>query len=364
MANVDLKNVTKNYRPDNCAVDNLSISIKDGEFIVIVGPSGCGKSTTLRMIAGLEEISSGSIFIGEKKVNDILPRDRNIAMVFQNYALYPHMTVFENLSYGLKLRRTSKEEIKTRVDEVSEILGLSKMLGRKPRALSGGERQRVALGRAIVREPEVFLFDEPLSNLDARLRVKMRSEITKLHRKLGTTMVYVTHDQTEAMTMGDRIAVMNNGKLQQVDTPQNLYDHPANIFVAGFIGSPSMNFVEGSVDLKKGELEFSSPFFSFLIPERFKSVMSSYEKKKIVVGFRPEHVSLTNGKEITGNGKITAVEPMGPEVVLYLEPEKEDDTVFLARIFARDVPQPGTTTGFSIDYEKCHFFDPETGNLI
>ena len=254
MAGLSLRNIYKKYPGGVTAVTDFTLEIEDKEFIILVGPSGCGKSTTLRMIAGLEEISEGELFIGDKLVNDVPPKDRDIAMVFQNYALYPHMTVFDNMAFGLKLRKTPKDEIKRRVEEAARILDISHLLDRKPKALSGGQRQRVALGRAIVREPKVFLLDEPLSNLDAKLRAQMRTELNKLHKRLGTTFIYVTHDQVEAMTMGDRIVVMKDGFIQQVDTPQNLYDNPVNVFVAGFIGSPQMNFVDAKLASKDGKL--------------------------------------------------------------------------------------------------------------
>ncbi|MCI8554607.1 MAG: sn-glycerol-3-phosphate ABC transporter ATP-binding protein UgpC, partial [Clostridiales bacterium] len=255
MASLSLKGITKTYPGGVTAVSDFNLEIKDKEFIILVGPSGCGKSTTLRMIAGLEEISDGELHIGDRLVNDVAPKDRDIAMVFQNYALYPHMTVFENMAFGLKLRKTPKDEIKRRVEEAARILDIAHLLDRKPKALSGGQRQRVALGRAIVREPKVFLLDEPLSNLDAKLRAQMRTELSKMHRKLGTTFIYVTHDQTEAMTMGDRIVVMSEGLIQQVDTPQHLYDFPCNMFVAGFLGSPQMNFIDSKL-IKKGNQFF------------------------------------------------------------------------------------------------------------
>ena len=289
MAKVKLEGIRKVYDNDVVAVHGAEFEIKDGEFVVLVGPSGCGKSTTLRMIAGLETITEGHLFIGDLLVNDIPPKDRDIAMVFQNYALYPHMTVFDNMAFGLKLRKFPKEEINKRVRQAAEILGIEDILDRKPKQLSGGQRQRVAVGRAIVRKPQVFLFDEPLSNLDAKLRVQMRTEISKLHRQLDATMVYVTHDQVEAMTMGDRIVVMLDGHIQQIDTPLNLYDHPVNRFVAGFIGSPSMNFVTGEVAREDG-LHFRALENVFTLPlaGQHETSLKYYEGKKVTLGIRPE----------------------------------------------------------------------------
>ncbi len=291
MAEVILKNVSKEYEGGNLAVKDVNIEIKDKEFVVLVGPSGCGKSTTLRMIAGLEEITSGELFIDGKLVNDISPKDRDIAMVFQNYALYPHMSVFENMAFGLKLRKFKKDEIKERVNEAAKILGLEDYLNRKPKALSGGQRQRVAVGRAIVRKPKVFLFDEPLSNLDAKLRVQMRTEISKLHKSLEATMIYVTHDQTEAMTMGDKIVIMKDGIVQQIDTPLNLYNYPINKFVAGFIGSPSMNFIEGTI-FSEGGISFKdkSGKLKIKLMNGFEDKLKSFVNKNIWLGIRPEDI--------------------------------------------------------------------------
>ena len=298
MANVQLTNVKKEYEGGVVAVKGVNIDINDKEFVVFVGPSGCGKSTTLRMIAGLEDISSGTISIDGKIVNDIPPKDRDIAMVFQNYALYPHMTVYENMAFGLQLRKYPKEEIEQRVRNAAKILSLEQYLERKPKALSGGQRQRVAVGRAIVRQPKVFLFDEPLSNLDAKLRVQMRTEISKLHRTLEATMVYVTHDQTEAMTMGDKIVVMKDGNVQQIAPPLTLYHTPENKFVAGFIGSPAMNFLEGAIQNKNGKLYFieKSLHNEFLLPERYSTALQSYNNKELWMGIRPEHISITQEK--------------------------------------------------------------------
>ena len=296
MARVLLREVSKIYDKGVVAVNKANIDIADKEFVVLVGPSGCGKSTTLRMVAGLEEISSGEIYIGDRLVNEVPPKDRDIAMVFQNYALYPHMTVYENMAFGLKLRKFSKDEIDRRVREAAKILGIENFLERKPKALSGGQRQRVAVGRAIVRKPQVFLFDEPLSNLDAKLRVQMRLEISKLHDRLETTMVYVTHDQVEAMTMGDRIVVMKDGLVQQVDTPLNLYNHPKNKFVAGFIGSPAMNFVGGKI-VRNGGLHFDDGTFHVRIPPPHEKALSALIGHAVIFGIRPEDIHLVEGAQ-------------------------------------------------------------------
>src|SRR5512136_3236367 len=289
MASITFEHVWKRFG-DVVAVNDLNIEVADKEFVVFVGPSGCGKSTSLRMLAGLEEISEGTISIADRVVNDVPPKDRNIAMVFQSYALYPHMSVYDNMAFGLKLRKTPKEEIKRRVNEAAEILGIGELLSRKPRQLSGGQRQRVAVGRAIVREPKVFLFDEPLSNLDAKLRIQTRAEITKLHQQLATTFIYVTHDQTEAMTMGTRIAVMKDGLLQQVDSPQQLYDHPDNMFVAGFIGSPSMNFSEVTVKGSGDSVEVEGEGFKLPIPAARAQGLKPYVGKQVFMGIRPEDI--------------------------------------------------------------------------
>lgn len=367
MAEVVLKNVTKVYEGGNVAAKDVNIEVKDKEFIVLVGPSGCGKSTTLRMIAGLEEITSGDLYIDNKRVNDVSPKDRDIAMVFQNYALYPHMTVYENMAFGLKLRKFSKQEIKERVDEAARILGLEPYLDRKPKALSGGQRQRVAVGRAIVRKPKVFLFDEPLSNLDAKLRVQMRTEISKLHQRLEATMIYVTHDQTEAMTMGDRIVIMKDGVVMQTDTPLKLYNYPANKFVAGFIGSPSMNFVEGTIHQNNG-LVFKSKggAASINVGQNYNDRLKNYVNKSVWLGIRPEDIydslsshSVINSSKI--NVKLEVVEPMGNEIFLYFP---VDDEQFVARIPAREEPEAGTSKDLLIDTDKLHFFDAETEQAI
>src|ERR671918_332797 len=290
MARVFLKNLNKKF-DDTHAVKDVNLEIRDREFVVLVGPSGCGKTTTLRMVAGLEDITDGEIYIGDRLVNDVPPKDRNIAMVFQNYALYPHMTVYKNMAFSLKLRRTPRDEIERRVKAAADILGIGDLLERKPKQLSGGQRQRVAVGRAIVRQPEVFLFDEPLSNLDAKLRVQMRSELIKLHYQLEATMIYVTHDQVEAMTMGDRIVIMNNGEIQQVGAPMEVYDHPVNMFVAGFIGSPAMNFFQGKLTAQNSDLFVDLGKFAVKLPKSQAHLYSSHVNKKVVFGIRPENIS-------------------------------------------------------------------------
>lgn len=367
MAEVLLKDVTKVYEGGNVAVKDVNLEIKDREFVVLVGPSGCGKSTTLRMIAGLEEISGGDLFIEGRKVNDVSPKDRDIAMVFQNYALYPHMTVYENMAFGLKLRKFDKQAIKQRVSEAAKILGLETYLDRKPKALSGGQRQRVALGRAIVRKPKVFLFDEPLSNLDAKLRVQMRTEISKLHQRLEATMIYVTHDQTEAMTMGDKIVIMKDGVVQQIDAPLNLYNFPVNKFVAGFIGSPSMNFMEGKITQADG-LKFNSTGggISLNLNSKHSGLLKNYINKNIWLGIRPEDIydaasasAKDSFQKIDAN--LEVVEPMGNEIFLYFT---IDDTQMVARIPAREKPEAGTSRGLYFDTEKLHFFDAETEQTI
>ena len=367
MAVVELRNVSKIYDNKLKVVNNVNLTINDKEFVVLVGPSGCGKSTTLRMIAGLEEISEGQIYIDDKLINDISPKHRDIAMVFQNYALYPHMTVYENMAFGLKLRKFSKEDIKQRVNDAAKILDLEKYLDRKPKALSGGQRQRVAVGRAIVRKPKVFLFDEPLSNLDAKLRVQMRTEISKLHQKLEATMIYVTHDQTEAMTMGDRIVLMKDGIVQQVNAPLHLYNNPANKFVAGFIGSPAMNFIEGQITNNAG-LQFESlnkKLIINLLPGQTDR-LKNYQQKKIWVGIRPEDFHDINDESLKLNYHefeviIEVVEPMGNEAYLFFN---IDNTQCISRIPARDIPEDGTIRKLKINIAKLHFFDFETEKTI
>ncbi|MBX7244094.1 MAG: sn-glycerol-3-phosphate ABC transporter ATP-binding protein UgpC [Candidatus Sumerlaeaceae bacterium] len=362
MAEVRLEKVSKIYPGNVKAVDNVNLNIKDKEFLVLVGPSGCGKSTTLRMVAGLEEISDGSIFIGDKLVNDVPPKDRDIAMVFQNYALYPHMTVAENLEFGLKLRKIPKEERAKRVKDAAAILDIPHLLDRKPKALSGGQRQRVAVGRAIVRNPKVFLFDEPLSNLDAKLRVQMRTEISKLHSRLQATMIYVTHDQVEAMTMGDRIVVMKDGLVQQIDDPISLYDHPKNKFVAGFIGSPPMNFMEGEIVQEGSALFFNEGSIRMRIPQKFNEPLKTYGGKKIVFGIRPEDIyDPSYGTEIPSKQEVTArvevIEPMGSEIYLYMTSEK---TPFIARVEPHVKAELDEQKKLIFNMDKAHFFDPAT----
>ena len=363
MAEVTLKNISKVFDGGKPAVKNVNIEIKDKEFVVLVGPSGCGKSTTLRMIAGLEEITEGDIFIDGKRVNDVSPKDRDIAMVFQNYALYPHMTVFDNMAFGLKLRKFPKQEIRTRVTDAAKILGLEDFLLRKPKALSGGQRQRVALGRAIVRKPKVFLFDEPLSNLDAKLRVQMRTEISKLHHSLEATMIYVTHDQTEAMTMGDKIVVLKDGIVNQIDSPLQLYNFPSNKFVAGFIGSPSMNFIEGKI-LSDNGLSFKSLKGSLILKlsSGYDKKLNGYLNKGVWLGIRPEDIydSATTTIRPSFNQhevNLEVVEPMGNEIFLYFP---IDGIQFTARIPAREKPQQGTKRLLYFDTDKLHFFDTES----
>ena len=378
MASLSLRNVYKKYPGGVVAVSDFNLEIKDKEFIILVGPSGCGKSTTLRMVAGLEEISEGEILIGDRVVNDVAPKDRDIAMVFQNYALYPHMTVFDNMAFGLKLRKTPKDEIKRRVEEAARILDISHLLERKPKALSGGQRQRVALGRAIVREPKVFLLDEPLSNLDAKLRAQMRTEISKLHLKLGTTFIYVTHDQTEAMTMGTRIVVMKDGVVQQVDTPQKLYLYPGNLFVAGFIGSPQMNFIDSKL-LKEGEdffVEFGTEDTKTRAGVKYKiklpasknkdNVLEEYVGKEVIMGIRPENVH--NEEELIAqfpdgvvDANVEVTELMGAETYLYMNCEEQ---TINARVSPTNTAKPGDKIRITLEPEKIHLFDKETEKTI
>jgi len=359
MATVTFDHVYKRYG-DVTAVSDLNLEIGDGEFMVLVGPSGCGKTTSLRMIAGLEEISDGQLRIGDRVVNDVAPKDRDIAMVFQSYALYPHMSVRDNLAFGLKLRKVPKSDIDKRISEAAGILQLEKLLDRKPKELSGGQRQRVALGRAIVREPAVFLMDEPLSNLDAKLRVQTRAEIARLHQRLGTTMVYVTHDQVEAMTMGQRIAVMSDGLLQQVGTPQQLYDHPVNRFVAGFIGSPSMNFVE--TDVPDGAGDIHSDDLQVPVPSAFKEGMSGMTGK-VVVGFRPEHLELgeVEGPAASLQGTADVVEYLGNEELLHVTSGGKD---IVAIVDSSHRVKPGDVVKLKLPADKLHMFDAESGLTI
>ena len=372
MAGLTLKGIYKKYPGGVVAVTDVNLEIRDKEFIVLVGPSGCGKSTTLRMIAGLEEISEGELYIGDRLVNDIAPKDRDIAMVFQNYALYPHMTVFDNMAFGLKLRKVPKPEIERKVNEAAKILDLSHLLDRKPKAMSGGQRQRVALGRAIVRSPKVFLLDEPLSNLDAKLRAQMRTEIAKIHKKLGTTFIYVTHDQTEAMTMGDRIVCMKDGYVQQVDTPQNLYENPVNKFVAGFLGSPQMNFIDAVLREEYGQyvVEFGSnrgQIYQIIVPEsKVNGNLASYVNKEIILGVRPEAIHdeemyLSNATTGVIDANVEITEMMGAETYLYLVCEGIPLT---ARVSPRSTARPGDDIKVAIDPNRIHIFDKETEKAI
>jgi multiple sugar transport system ATP-binding protein len=400
MAEIVLEDVSKVYADGTTAVSDLNLDIQDGEFIVLVGPSGCGKTTALRMVAGLESISGGTIRIGDRVVNTVPPKERDIAMVFQNYALYPHMTVYDNMAFGLKLRKLPKEEIDRRVREAGTILGLEEFLQRKPAALSGGQRQRVAMGRAIVREPKAFLMDEPLSNLDAKLRVQMRSEIARIQHDLETTTIYVTHDQVEAMTMGDRVAVIRKGVLQQVDTPQTLYDRPKNLFAAGFIGSPAMNMVEADLARANGSLSVSFAEFTLTLPGEVLSErpgLKAYEGKRVIVGLRPEDMedaSLVPGAPPDRHIRSTVVlrEALGADVLVHFmikapvvitEDTKElagdvgqealeaaeksavtGESEFLARLNPRTTAKMGEPIELVVDVNRLHFFDPQTGHGI
>ena len=385
MASLSLRHIYKKYPGGVTAVSDFNLEIKDKEFIVFVGPSGCGKTTTLRMIAGLEEITEGELFIGDRLVNDVAPKDRKIAMVFQNYALYPHMTVFDNMAFGLKLNKTPKEEIKRRVEEAARILDITHLLDRKPKALSGGQKQRVALGRAIVRNPMVFLLDEPLSNLDAKLRATMRTELTKLHKSVGTTFIYVTHDQVEAMTMATRIVVMKDGLIQQVDTPQHLYDKPCNIFVAGFIGTPQMNFIGGTLTQPKGSKDvyfnFNGNALKLPAEKNAEGVLDEYIGKEVIAGLRPEcihddpsHLSMFPESCIDVDVDVT--ELMGAEIYLYLnsfEPETEsgsnkyiekEPTKITARVSSRSTSRAGDKIRVALDVSRIHIFDKDTERCI
>ena len=364
MASLSLKNINKTYPNGFVAVRDFNLEVEDKEFIIFVGPSGCGKSTTLRMIAGLEEISSGELWIGDKLVNDVEPKDRDIAMVFQNYALYPHMSVYDNMAFGLKLRKTPKDTIDKLVHEAAKILEIEHLLDRKPKVLSGGQRQRVAMGRAIVRDPKVFLMDEPLSNLDAKLRVQMRIVISELHQRLETTFVYVTHDQTEAMTLGTRIVVMKDGVAQQIDTPQNLYDNPSNLFVAGFMGSPQMNFIEAKVVKSGTDLMLMFGSHSIKVPDAKAKLLKDggYEDKAIILGIRPEDVKdeemfISNSKDSVIDAKVKVYELLGAEVFLYLTIDQFEVT---ARVNPRTTARPGDTIKVAFDLSKMHIFDKET----
>ncbi len=367
MASLSLKNICKKYPNGFEAVKDFNLEIADKEFIIFVGPSGCGKSTTLRMVAGLEDISSGELRIDGKLVNDVEPKDRDIAMVFQNYALYPHMTVYDNMAFGLKLRKVPKEKIDEMVKEAARILDLEKLLDRKPKALSGGQRQRVAMGRAIVRNPKVFLMDEPLSNLDAKLRVQMRTEIAKLHQRLGATIIYVTHDQTEAMTLGTRIVVMKDGIVQQVDSPQNLYDKPQNLFVAGFMGSPQMNFIDAEIEVNGDKAFAKTSGLKIELPaEKAKKVIAGgYNGKTVVLGIRPEDVY--DVAEVEGKYKnqfeatINVYELLGAEVYLYFDLGEFPIT---ARVDSSTSARSGSKVRFALDVDKMHVFDKETEQVV
>ncbi len=368
MASLTLKNVCKKYDNGFVAVKDFSLDVDDREFIIFVGPSGCGKSTTLRMIAGLEDISEGDLLIDGKRVNDVEPKDRDIAMVFQNYALYPHMTVYDNMAFGLKLRKTPKAEIDKLVHEAAKILGIEQLLDRKPKALSGGQRQRVAMGRAIVRNPKVFLMDEPLSNLDAKLRVQMRIEIQKLHQRLQATIIYVTHDQTEAMTLGTRIVVLKDGIIQQVDTPQNLYDKPCNVFVAGFIGSPQMNLVDARVVMSGNDVVLMFGSNSIKLPEgkARRLIDAGYVDKTVVMGIRPEDLSdsemiINSAPDSVIEANIKVYELLGAEVYLYFDIDQVSCT---ARVNPRTTARPGDTIKLGIDMTKLHIFDKDTEQVI
>ena len=367
MSGVTLKNLNKTYSPGSKdafhAVKGIDLDIRDKEFMVLVGPSGCGKSTTLRMIAGLEEATSGDLYIGDHRVNDVLPKNRGVAMVFQNYALYPHMTVADNMAFGLKLRKTPKAEIKKRVEEAADTLELSSMLNRKPKALSGGQRQRVALGRAIVRNPDVFLFDEPLSNLDAKMRVQMRAEISKLHARLNATMIYVTHDQTEAMTMGDRICVMKDGEIMQVDEPINIYQCPANMFTAGFIGLPQMNFLHGSVVVADGGYHFMDQATGLVrieLSARLVEIARGYLGKPLALGVRPEHFSACEADDPQAiHAKVEVGEPLGAESFIHLSVANGDKLV--VRLVGIVQSNIGQSLSVKPNLDEVHLFDPESG---
>ncbi len=369
MASLSLRHIYKKYPGGVTAVSDFNLEIKDKEFLVLVGPSGCGKSTTLRMIAGLEEITEGELFIGDRLVNDVAPKDRKIAMVFQNYALYPHMSVFENMAFGLKLSKVPKEEIKKRVEDAARVLDITHLLDRKPKALSGGQKQRVALGRAIVRDPQVFLLDEPLSNLDAKLRAAMRTELTKLHNRVETTFIYVTHDQVEAMTMATRIVVMKDGLIQQVDTPQKLYDAPVNLFVAGFIGTPQMNFLNGTLEKKGSDVYFNYEGNALKLPEdkATNPALEEYIGKEVICGLRPEcifddelNIAKCEGAKIKAFVDVT--ELMGAEIYLYLNVGEEGKLT--ARVSSRSTTRAGDTIEVGFDMSRLHIFDKDTERCI
>lgn len=361
MAHVTLKGVTKIYEGDVLAVEKADFQIPNESFTVLVGPSGCGKSTILRMIAGLEEVTEGDIYIDDERVNDTPPKDRDIAMVFQNYALYPHMTVYKNMAFGLKLRKYPKSEIDQRVNEAADILSISHLLNRKPKHLSGGERQRVAVGRAIVRQPKVFLFDEPLSNLDAKLRVQMRMEISRLHDRLNATIVYVTHDQVEAMTMGDQIVVLNDGKIQQIADPGTLYHKPANQFVGGFIGTPPMNFIDTEIVNNGNSPKLRFEGFEVELNHDLQSVISDLSEKLVTLGIRPENIHVSENGRNHVLTQVELVEPLGNHALLYLRTEKNS---FVAQSNLVDLPQHNTPLTVNFDIDKAHLFHPETGESL
>lgn len=366
MATIKLENIRKTYEDGTTVIENLNLDIKDKEFIILVGPSGCGKSTTLRMIAGLEEISDGNLYIGDKRVNDVSPKDRDIAMVFQSYALYPHMSVYKNMAFGLKNRKVPKDEIDRKVKEAAKMLDIESYLHRKPRALSGGQRQRVALGRAMVREPSVFLLDEPLSNLDAKLRTEMRNRISMLHRELQTTFVYVTHDQTEAMTMADRIVVLKNGEIMQFDTPSALYNHPKNMFVAGFIGSPQMNFLNARIEVIKNKYVAVSEHFKIWLPERMYDALSLYRNKDVVLGIRPDDLHINTAKLDEKNSEklnvhIDIVEMTGSDYFLYGNVGNQKIT---AKSPTTSAMHDNSDCEFTVDTDKIHIFDKVSEILI
>lgn len=360
MSRIYLENISKVFDHKVTAVDNLTLEIPDGEFFVLVGPSGCGKSTVMRMIAGLEDPTSGKIYIGDRVVNEVQAKDRNVAMVFQNYALYPHMNAFDNMAFGLKLRKVRKTEIKERVGQAAKILNINHLLQRKPKELSGGERQRVAVGRAIVRNPLVFLFDEPLSNIDAKLRVQMRAELSQLHQRLKTTTFYVTHDQVEAMTLGERIGVMKSGKLLQLDKAIKLYNEPANKFVAGFIGSPPINFLDGVIQSRDSKIRFAGSGLDIVLPDALKPKLEKYAQEKITLGVRPEDILYQQSDKNLPSFKaeLTVIEPMGNETVTYLN--IGTDRMLIARLHSQFAGQLGETLNFYIDTGKVHFFDKQT----
>jgi len=365
MAKVILEQVSKQFG-NVLAVNNVTLDIPDRQFTVLVGPSGCGKTTCLRLVAGLEEATAGNIYIGERLVNDVAPKDRDIAMVFQNYALYPHMTVYDNMAFGLRLRKYPRPEINRRVKEAAEMLGIQELLARKPKQLSGGQRQRVALGRAIVREPQVFLMDEPLSNLDAKLRVQTRAEIKKLHARLQTTTIYVTHDQVEAMTMGDRIVVMKDGLVQQVDSPLNLYAKPANLFVAGFIGSPAMNFLEAKLAKQDGRMVVDGGAFRADVPQEYVAQLSAFAGRPIIFGIRPEDIHdrmlRPDAKDESAvKAAVDVHEPLGSDIILYLTAGEHS---IVARVDARSQARMGQNTEVVLDMKKMHVFNPDTHEAV